>query len=169
MLKNQSILIYAVILAIILLLLKLIGMLNASYPEIAGYSLIFFGLGTVAMLLGKSEKISLFIGAVSFLIGIELIVTSNYDFLNMSHIVLPSIFFILGTAFLILFIEDISNRLMLTIAVIFLISGIFFFAKLGTFNLKDFLKSALGITVKYWPIIIFTVAIILFLRKNNKG
>jgi len=119
--------------------------------------------------MGKNRKKLLFIGAVLFLVGVELFITSNYDFLKLSNIVLPSIFFILGTAFLILFIDDLPNKLLLAISVIFLISGIFFFTKLGTFNLTDFLKSTLSISMKYWPVIIIVTALILLLKKNNKN
>jgi len=118
--------------------------------------------------MGRQKRNLLFVGAVAFLIGIELFIMNNYDFLKLSNVVLPSIFFILGTAFLILFIDDLSNKLLLAISVIFLISGIFFFAKLGTFNLNDFLKSTLSISVKYWPVIIIVTALILLLKKNSK-
>jgi hypothetical protein len=47
-----------------------------------------------------------------------------------------------------------------------LISGIFFFTKLGTFNFPDFLKSTLSITVKYWPVIIIVTALIFIIKKR---
>jgi hypothetical protein len=119
--------------------------------------------------MGKNKKNILFVGAVLFLVGVLLFITSSYDFLNLSNLVLPSIFFILGTAFLILFIDDLSNNLLLIISIIFLISGIFFFTKLGTFNLSDFVKSTLSISMKYLPVIIIVTALILLLEKNNKS
>ena len=149
-------------------LLKIVGIINISYTELAGYALIFYGIGTVYISMGKKKRNLLFMGAVLFLIGVELIIVNNYDFLSLSNVVLPSIFFILGTAFMILFIDDLSNRLLLVISIIFLISGIFFFAKLGTFNFSNFLKSTLSITLKYWPVIIIVTALILLLKKDNK-
>lgn len=169
MFKNHSIITYLLIFLVLSILLKLVGILNISFTELAGYALIFYGLGTVYVSMGKNKKHLLFIGAVSFLIGVELFITSNYDFLNLSNIVLPSIFFILGTAFLVLFIDDLSNRLLLMIAIIFLISGFFFFTKLGTFNVSDFLKSTLSISITYWPVIIIITALILLLKKENRS
>lgn len=169
MFKNHSIIAYLLVFLVLSILLKIVGIINIGYTELAGYVLIFYGIGTVYVSMGKNRKKLLFIGAVLFLVGVELFITSNYDFLKLSNIVLPSIFFILGTAFLILFIDDLPNKLLLAISVIFLISGIFFFTKLGTFNLNDFLKSTLSISMKYWPVIIIVTALILLLKKNNKN
>jgi hypothetical protein len=149
--------------------MKIIGLIELSYTELAAYALIFYGIGTVYLSMGKNKRNLLFAGTVAFLVGVELVITSNYDFLKLANIVLPSIFFILGTAFLILFIDDFSNRLLLIVSVIFLISGAFFFTKLGTLNLSDFLKSTLSITVKYWPVIIIVTALILLLKKDSKS
>ena len=159
---------YLLIFLVLTILLKIVGIINISYTELAGYALIFYGIGTVYISMGKKKRNLLFIGAVLFLIGVELIITNNYDFLKLSNVVLPSIFFILGTAFLVLFIDDLSNRLLLVISIIFLISGAFFFTKLGTFNFSDFLKSTLSIMLKYWPILIIVTALILLLKKDNK-
>jgi hypothetical protein len=168
-LKNHLIITYLLVLVALSVLLKIIGIINISYADLAGYALIFYGIGTVYVSMGKNKRRILFMGAAAFLVGMILSITSNYDFLKLSNIVLPSIFIILGTAFLILFIDDSSNRLLLIISAIFLIFGIFFFTKLGTFNLSDFLKSTLSISLKYWPIIILITALILLLKKDNKG
>jgi hypothetical protein len=159
---------YLLIFIVLSILLKIIGLIELSYTELAAYALIFFGIGTVYLSMGKNKRNLLFAGAVAFLIGVELVITCNYDFLKLANIVLPSIFFILGTAFLILFIDDFSNRLLLIVSVIFLISGAFFFTKLGTLNFSNFLKSTVSITVKYWPVIIIVTALILLLKKDNK-
>lgn len=168
MIKIQSITVSALVILMLSILLKIIGLISITFTEIMGYALIFYGIANVYLSMGKNKKRLLFIGAIAFLVGVELLITSNYDFFKLSAIVLPSIFFILGTAFLILFIDDLSNKLLLAISVIFLISGIFLFAKLGTFNPNDFLKSTLSISVKYWPVIIIVTALILLLKKNSK-
>ena len=122
MFKNQSIIVYLLVFTALSVLLKIVGLINSSFIELASYALIFYGVGTVYVSMGKNKKNLLFIGAASFLVGIELFIISNYDILKLSHIVLPSIFFILGTAFLVLFIDDLSNNLLLAISVIFLIA-----------------------------------------------
>jgi hypothetical protein len=134
-----------------------------------GYALVFYGMGTVYVSMGKSKRSMLFIGSVAFLAGVLLFITSNYDFVKLTNIVLPSIFFILGTAFLILFIDDSTNKLLLIISAIFFVAGIFFFTKLADFNIGDFLKSALSITLRYWIIVVIVTAIILLLKKNSRG
>ena len=169
MFKNRSIIPYLAIFLVLAFLLKVIGIIDAGYPELGAYALIFYGIATVYISMGKSKRNVLFIGAVSFLIGVEVLIMSNYDILKLSNVFLPSIFFILGTAFLLLFIDDLSNKLLLIISAIFLIAGIFFFTKLGSFNLSNFLKSTLAITAKYWPIIIIVTVIILLFNKNSRN
>jgi hypothetical protein len=169
MFKIRSIIPYLAIFLVLAVLLKVLGIIGTGYTELAAYVLIFFGIGTVYSAMGRNAKILLFVGVAAFLIGIELFITTKYEIVKLSNVVLPSIFFILGTAFLVLFIDDLANKLMLTISVIFLIAGIYFFNRLGNLNLPDILKSILSITIKYWPVIIIITAIILLIRKENKG
>lgn len=169
MFNNRSIIKYLLVFLLLSVLLKITGIFDISVTELTGYVLMLFGISIVYVSMGKNKKKLLFIGAVSFLVGIELFIASNYDFPKLSNIVLPSIFFILGTAFLILFIDDLSNKLLLAISVIFFISGIFFFTKLGIFNPADFLKSTISISLKYWPVIIIATVLILLLNKDKKG
>ena len=165
MIKIQSIIVTALVILMLSILLKIIGIINITFTEIMGYALIFYGIADVYSSMGKNKKTLLFIGAVAFLVGVELLITSNYDFFKLSNIVLPSIFFILGTAFLVLFIDDLKNRLLLAISIIFLISGVYFFGRLGIFNSADFFRSLFSISRKYWPIIVIVTAIILLIKK----
>jgi hypothetical protein len=167
--RKYSILTYLPVFIILLIIVKLIGVIDFSYLEISGYALVFYGMGTVYVSMGNNKRSMLFIGSVAFLVGVILFITSNYDFVKLTNIVLPSIFFILGTAFLILFIDDGVNKLFLIISAIFFVSAIFFFTKLANFNVGDFIKSALSITVRYWIIVVILTAIILLLKKNSRG
>lgn len=169
MLKKNFILTYLLLFSALLFIAKLIGLFSFSYVEIVGYVLMFYGIATVYVSMGKSKRTMLFIGSVAFLMGVILFTTSNYDFIKLPNIVLPSIFFILATAFLVLFIDETANKLLLIISVIFFVTGIFFFTKLADFNVGDFLKSALRITISYWPIVVIVTAIILLLKKNSRG
>ncbi len=168
MIKSKSIIVSALVILMLSILLKIIGIINITFTEIMGYALIFYGIADVYLSMGKNKKRLLFIGAVAFLVGVELLITSNYDIFKLSNIVLPSIFFILGTAFLVLFIDDLTNRLLLAISLIFLISGVYFFARLGVFNAADFFKSVFSISIKYWPIVLIVTALILLLKKQEK-
>ena len=94
MFKNHSIITYLLIFLVLSILLKIVGIIDVNYTELAGYALIFYGIVTVYVSMGKNKRNLLFIGAVSFLVGVELIITNNYDFLKLSNVVLPSIFFI---------------------------------------------------------------------------
>lgn len=167
--ENRLIIILAAAFLVIALFLKFIGILNFTYAEFAAYMLIFSGVGVVYSTIGKNEKKLLFAGVIAFLIGIELFITSKYEIVKLSNVILPSIFFILGTAFLVLFIDDLSSKLMLTISLIFFISGIYFFSKLGKFSFSDFFNSALSIAANYWHLIIVIAVIIILLNKKSEA
>lgn len=168
MFRKDSVITYLLVFILLLIIVKLVGIFNLSYLEMTGYALVFYGMGTVYVSMGKSKRSMLFIGSVAFLAGVLLLITSNYDFVKLTNIVLPSIFFILGTAFLILFIDDYSNKLLLIISAIFFISGIYLFGKLGTFHLSSFLSSVLNIFFKYWLIVVIITTIVLLIEKNKK-
>jgi hypothetical protein len=165
--KNLSIITYIAVFLVLAVLLKLVGLINSSFTELGSYALIFYGVSTVYISMGKNKRNLLFVGTAAFLIGVELFITSNYDFLRVSHLVLPSIFFVLGAAFLILFFDDFTNKLLLIVSLIFLISAAYFFSRLGTFNFSDFIKSSLNISLKYWPVFIIIAALILLLNKEK--
>jgi hypothetical protein len=167
--RNNSIVTYLIVFFVLSLILKLFGVIEISYSELAGYLLIFYGIGAVYTSMGRNKKGILFIGSVAFLIGVMLFITSNYDITRFSNVVLPSIFFILGTAFLVLFIDDLSNKMLIIVSIIFFLSGFFFFAKLGTFSISDFIKATLSIIIKYWLVVIILTAIILLLKKNQRS
>ena len=169
MFKNLSIITYIAVFLVLAVLLKLVGLINSSYTELGSYALIFYGISTVYVSIGKNKRNLLFVGTTAFLIGVELFITSNYDFLRVSHLVLPSIFFILGAGFLILFFDDYSNKLLLIISAIFIVSAIYFFHRLGTFNFSNFIKSSLSISIKYWPVIIIIAALIIILNRNKNN
>lgn len=169
MLKNNLVLTYIAIFLVLTVILKLVGLINISFIEIAAYILIFHGVGTVYSSMGLNKKKSLFWGVTSFFTGLLIFVINNYDITKFSNIVLPSIFFILGAGFLVLFIDDYDNKLLAVISVIFFISGIFFFLKLGTFSFSDFIKSILSIITKYWPLVLIITAIIVLLNKKQSS
>lgn len=169
MLRNSSILTYILIFAALTVILKLVGLINISFTELAGYLLIFYGIGTVYTSMGRNKKKLLFLGVVSFFVGLVLFVMNNYDITKFSNIILPSIFFILGAGFLVLFIDEYGNKLLAAISIIFFVSGLFFFSKLGTFSVSDFAKSVLSITIKYWPVVVILTAIILLFNKKQRS
>lgn len=169
MFKSNSVIAYLIIFLALTLLLKFLGIINITYYELAGYVLIFYGVGIVYTSMGLNKKISLFLGVILFFTGLLIFVINNYDITKFSNIVLPSIFFILGAGFLVLFIDDYDNKLLAVISVIFFISGIFFFLKLGTFSFSDFIKSILSIITKYWPLVLIITAIIVLLNKKQRS
>ncbi|NWF89698.1 MAG: hypothetical protein HXY50_09595 [Ignavibacteriaceae bacterium] len=169
MFSNRSLILFVSLLFLIAAFLKIVGIIRTDYIEIASFVLIVLGIGVVYSSMGKGGKKLLVGGVIAFLVGIELFITHNYEFSKLSNIVLPSIFFILGTAFLVLFIDDLSNKLLLIISLIFLSAGLYFFNKLGSLNISAFLNSVLSITINYWPVLIIFTVILMLLNKKNKG
>lgn len=72
-------------------------------------------LGTFISL-GKNKPITLFVSAVIFLSGVFFYITGKYVLLNQDIILLPAILFVGGSGFLMLFLDNIKEKVFLITA-----------------------------------------------------
>jgi len=170
--SHHPVLFYLLIFLGLSLLLKFFGIIEFSIPEIFSYALIFYGISLVYLSFGRNKKAALFVGTVIFLCGLVFFLINNFDFTEPEKLIIPSFMFISGAGFLMLFIDDIYNILLLVISVVFILLGVFSAFILGTVEASSYFISLWYIIQKYWPVAIILAAIIWFLRKeekNNRG
>ncbi len=149
------------------MMLRIFGIINTSSGEILSYVLAVYGIVTVYISMGKNKRLNLFLGTVIFLSGIILFVTNNFDFYRISGILLPSVFLITGAGFLMLFIDNPSEKTVLTLAVIFIVFGMILTVILGTFSIHSFFNAILYIAQKYWILAIILIMIILLIKREK--
>lgn len=107
----------------ILLLLKLAGEIIAPYTDIYGNILLFYGIVSVFMNMGGRNKGGLFIGVLSFMIGVFLYVLNHFDIMSTNRMILPALFFVLASGFLFLFFDNFSEKTFLFISLFLILAG----------------------------------------------
>lgn len=102
-----------------------------------------------------------------FLIGVVFIVKSYFEILDSRGIVFFSILFISGSVLVILFIENIKEKVFLYAGFIFLVMSylsITEFRKFGLFNTANRIGNLLEV---FWPVILIIMGIIIFINRKK--
>jgi hypothetical protein len=167
-LNNQPILLYLLIFLALATALKLLGVIDVQSTELLGYAMIFYGINLVYISFGKKERGILFTGTSLFLIGLLLFLTNHFEFLNEREIIFPSILFIAGISFLMIFFDDTSRKNFFLISATLIFAAITVTALLGNLTVGLFFNSIIKITVKYWPVALITIGLIIILHRENK-
>jgi hypothetical protein len=167
-LNNQPILLYLLIFLALATALKLMGVIDVQTTELLGYAMIFYGINLVYTSFGKNVRGILFTGTSLFLIGLLIFLTDHFEFLNEREIIFPSILFIAGIGFLMLFFDDTSKKNFFIISATLIFTAIAVTAILGNITFPLFFNSIINITVKYWPVAVITIGIIIILHRENK-
>ncbi len=166
--NNQPILLYLLIFLALATALKLLGVIDVQSTELLGYAMIFYGINLVYISFGKKERGILFTGTSLFLIGLLLFLTNHFEFLNEREIIFPSILFIAGISFLMIFFDDTSKKNFFLISATLIFAAIIVTALLGNLTVGLFFNTIIKITVKYWPVALITIGLIIILHRENK-
>jgi hypothetical protein len=150
------------------IILKLFGVIDVDSIELLGYALIFYGINLVYTSFGKKQAGILFAGSSLFLTGLLLFLISSFEFVSDNEIIFPSILLILGINFLMLFFDDTGNKRYLAISIVSILSALIVTIFLGTITFQSYLSSVVTITLKYWPIIIIAIGLLILLNIENK-
>jgi hypothetical protein len=150
-----------------LILLKITGLINIHSVELLGYVFIFFGLSYVFNSFGNSRKGVLFISTVIFLVGVVLVIISNFEIQQLSKIIIPSLLMIIGIGLLMTYIDGDQLTYILILSLLFIAAGIIITIAHGEITSHSFYSSILGVTEKYWPVVLIFAGIFLLFRKDN--
>lgn len=165
---NQNITSIILILGLAVYAIALFGIIDIPLVLITAIIFMVYGLASVIAAIGSQRKAFLFFSTVVFLIGILLYVTNQYLFMNSKALLFPSGLFIIGSAFLMLFIDDSTNKIFLYtsgILIFFSFISIWIARSLGIMN---FINSFSSIILDYSPIFLILIGItILINRKKN--
>jgi hypothetical protein len=166
--NNQPILIYLLIFLALSIILKLFGIIDVENTELIGYAMIFYGINLVYLSFGGKQQGLLFTGTVFFLVGLLLFLINNFEFINNKEIIFPSILLILGTGFLMLFLDNTSKKNFLLVSLTFILSALIVTTLLGSITATLFVDSVVKITVKYWLIALVAIVLLIVLHRERK-
>ncbi|MEN8191586.1 MAG: hypothetical protein ABFS12_02140 [Bacteroidota bacterium] len=143
----------------VVLILKLFGEITTSYEKIYGNMLLFYGIVSVYVSMGNEKRGSLFLGVVSFMIGVLLYVLNNFDIMSTSRIILPAVFFVLSAAFLFLFLDDFQGKIFLYVSLVLIIAGSISLLFFNSFEWISFSASISRTVFGLWPYLFIIVGI----------
>lgn len=166
--KYQSIFTYLLLFLSLSLLLKFFGLISISSGEIFSYALIFYGISDVYLSLGRNRKYSLFFGTIFFLTGILIYVLNNFLVFWRPTLLFPTLLFIPGIAYLMLYLDNSSNKKFIVIGTILVSVGFIATIINGQFNFSSFYISLLKIATFYWQIVLLIVIILILISFDEK-
>jgi len=166
--KHQPVIIYMAVFLLFSLLLRITGLIEIENLELLSYMLMIFGISYLFISFGRNRKGVLFTSTVIFLTGILMYLLSNFEFFVPSRMLYPSIIFIAGTAFLMIYIDGgLSKRYLFISTGLIVFSLILIFIR-GDFKGSSFLNSLIIVAGKYWIILLLVIIIFLLIVSNEK-
>lgn len=168
--SSQNITKVILILGIILYTLKLMGIIGLSWLYLSSWLFMVYGFTAVVVTLGTQRKAFLFVSTIIFMLGIVLYVSTEYLFLNPKALIFPSSLFIIGSAFLILFIDDTSNKIFLYSSGLLIAFALISVWVTKSFGIMKFINSLSFLIIDYSPVflILIGISILMNRKKNNR-
>ena len=141
------------------LLLKLVGEVTAPYADIYGNMLLFYGIISVFMNMGKQRKGALFVGVLSFMVGVFFYILSHFNIMSTNQIILPAMFFAVSSGFLFLFFDDFSEKTFLFISLLLIIAGYISIMLYDSSELIKFSASISRTILSQWEYLLIIIGV----------
>ena len=165
--NNRIILGFSFLIFGILSMLSSRNIILLTFEDVVGIVFIFYSIPTVYSALNNGERGKLTASTILFLVGVVFLVKSYFEILDTRGIVFFSVLFISGSVLIILFIENIKEKIFLYAGIVlFILSylSITQFKKLGLFNAAN----RIGILFEvFWPVILIVMGMIIFINRKK--
>jgi hypothetical protein len=148
--------------------LKFFGIITTSTGKLVSYAFLLYGIVSVYMTMGTHRRAGLFLGTAIFLTGVVLFIIEYFDIIQPGILVLPSLLFIVGAGFLMLFFDDYSNRVFLytsAILVFFSFLSAFLTRRVPLFGFAGRIASEL---LDYYPVFIILLGVYILLNRKRQ-
>ncbi|MFC2084508.1 hypothetical protein ACFLS9_05580 [Bacteroidota bacterium] len=166
--NEQNIFSLALVLIGILYLLRVVEIVSIDNNMILSCVFIIYGVSTLYLSIGARRKGLIFFSVSVFLIGIILLVVRQFEILNTSNIILPATYFVLGSSFLLLYVDNFIEKYFLVAAIVFYL---FCYLAIALYKKVEIIELANRITltvIDYWPSLLILLGIGIFLNRNKK-
>ncbi|RPI66198.1 MAG: hypothetical protein EHM47_17230 [Ignavibacteriales bacterium] len=166
MYKASPVILYFIIFIVTAVILRISGIISFTSIELLSYVLMFSGVTAVYYAFGNDRKGLLFIGSTIFLIGIIVYVNARFDLEDTRQLLFPSVMLIMGIGFLLLFMDASSQKLFLTLSLIFIIGGLLFIFIFRSFAFSALAESLWSMIKDYWIVFLIVAGLLFILRKE---
>lgn len=134
---------------------------------VIGILLIIYGLVIVILNLGENYIVKVFFSAILLYIGILLTVVNLFEIPDKGKIIFPSLLFILGGGFFVLFLDNPKEKIFLLISIILFVISIVVIKSFMAFWFV-LVANQLGDTlIQNWQILIIFLGIGFLLDREN--
>jgi hypothetical protein len=151
----------------VLTLLDNFGIISFSFEKIFGYALMFYSIPTFYSSLNNSRRETLISSTILFLVGIIFLVKGYFQIIDSRGIMFASILFIGGAVLLVLFLENLKEKIFLTagfVLILLSILSVTILKKIGLFDLSTKVNNMFEI---FWPVILIIAGINLFINRKK--
>lgn len=153
---------------ILFFLLRFLGIIEFGFYDFSIYLMIIGGFGSSIFYIDRHRPILLFISSLIFLTGIFLLILNSFVFTNESSAYFPVSLFILGSVFLILYIDNQMKKGFAYAAAVFILSGVVVFFLNRKFTPHHFFESLFTLLIDQWFIFILIILILFTFLAGRK-
>jgi hypothetical protein len=150
-------------------ILYLIGFIDANSSTLISYGLLFYGVISVYLSIGTAQKGYLFFNTLVFMTGVVFFLTENFVFINPVALLIPAVYFILSAGFIILYIDNYSEKLFLMVAGSSFVVGFIIILLYGNYNFRILLQGISDFILKFYPLAIILLGLFLFFRRTESN
>ncbi|MGE5680384.1 MAG: hypothetical protein ACM34K_05830 [Bacillota bacterium] len=165
--NHQSLLSYIFILVAIAYMLKLIGIISLSFNVLVSYAFLIYGIVSVYVSMGRHQRGGLFLGTAIFLTGVVLLIVENFTIIQPNILIFPSLLFITGAGFLMLFIDESGNKIFLYTALILIPLSILSMLFVRRFTFLGFANRLTANLADYYPVFIILLGVYLLMNRKS--
>ncbi|MCX6150769.1 MAG: hypothetical protein NTX22_09615 [Ignavibacteriales bacterium] len=165
--SSQSIIKLIIVLIGFAYLLKLIGAIRISNTGFFSYAFLVYGIVSVYFSFNTNRKGFLFFNTSAFMVGVLLFVLENYTIKFPAPLILPAIIFVLGSCFLILYLDNYSNVIILYCSLTLLFFAVFIIYLSKNYTVRGSLSTLGNLFLEYYPVLIILTGVIGLLNRKN--
>ncbi len=135
--------------------------------QILGGAIIFYALPTAYFSLENGKRDKLVWATIVFCVSVVLIVKSYFEILDTRGIIFVSILFVSGTVLMLLFIENMKEKVFFVSSLILILLSyltVAFFKNLGLFETANKIGNLVEV---FWPVILIVLGIGVFINRKK--
>ncbi len=135
--------------------------------KILGGAIIFYALPTAYFSLENGKRDKLVWATIVFCVSVVLIVKSYFEILDTRGIIFVSILFVSGTVLMLLFIENMKEKVFFVSSLILILLSyltVAFFKNLGLFETANKIGNLVEV---FWPVILIVLGIGVFINRKK--
>ena len=165
---QKMILGFTLILIGFLNILNITGITELNFENSFYFILQFLGLVFVFTSMGNHQRAALFIGSVVFMAGVILFIRDQYEILDHSKIIIPSLLICTGAGFFVLYVDNLKENAFLVLSLILFSVSLLLIAFTRDYPSIRTANRVANNILGFWPVLISLVGIGLLLNRNRK-